>query len=100
MNIKSIEQQLIMKADEELGIKINTEFESVRRLLSSSKDPMEFKVNGATFMADYYDVLVVLKQRAYDIAFESNRQKAINDFMAKVENLTSQLEELQSQIQS
>ena len=100
MNITSIEARLIEQADKDLKQQIENAFAPAYNLVSSQSAPIPMstddrsKANVRPFIA-----IAALQELAFILRCDSNRQEALNAFMAKVDNLTTQLEELQSQIQ-
>ena len=99
MNLKTIEAQLIEQADKELTKRIDDLFLPVYNATSSQCSPILMAAeNGGTVAVRPYIAWAALKKLAFDMQVEQNRQNALNAFMDQVSNLTSQLEELKSQI--
>ena len=100
MNLKSLEQQIIEKAEKELSAKLDKIFEPVYTSFSyaSSEAILVRADNGSRAAVRPYIMYSALKQLAYDIAVEHARQQAVDNFLAEVANLKQQLEDLQNQI--
>ena len=99
--MKTIEQQIIEKADQELQQAIDKLYQLVYNSIacvSSSPVAVEGEVSGTVVQVRPYIMYAALKKLAFDSAVERNRQNAVNAFMAKIDNVTEQLQDLQNQI--
>ena len=81
--------------------RIDAAFDPAINLINDSPEPINMPTSkgGSEIGVNYYAASQALRNRAFEIARDRNRQDKINAFMAKVENLTEQLEDLQNQIE-
>lgn len=107
MNTQGITQRLIAKSDDDLRHEITTAFKPAALLLANGchyqitiqpkgheahPDLPEIKVG-------WVNAFAALKEEAFNQLRDQRRQTAIDAFMARVEKLTDELEEIKSQAQ-
>lgn len=102
MKIETIEEKLFSQADKELNQRITAAAKSLYEE-AISKTPSDSRVElhtdaGPTVSVRPYLALVALTKLAFDSARDQNRQKKLNEFMERVDDLSAQIEDLQHSI--
>lgn len=99
-DLKGITERIIVKADKELERRIDAAVEPLDHLLRNGigyriKVTDENKKEPDVEVL-WYRALSALKEKAFELHRDKNRQVELDAFMAKVDSLSRQVEELQS----
>jgi len=102
---KDITERIFEKADCALRAKIEKDMEPLRLLLNDGQ-PHRFNTPSTAYDGQKQVVVQVyyrecfrnIQALAFDVLRDKNREAAIRDFMAKVESLDEQLQELRDSI--
>lgn len=93
--LETITDKIIARADAELKNQIETAIEPMCQLFRSGHG---HKLDFGAFTIEWYQIIEPIKTTLFNIHRDKNRQRAINEFTAKVESLSEQVEQLQHDI--
>lgn len=100
MNADTITERINNQSDEALKREIERMVKPLKSLCDAGCQPNDFEFNQGeqAFKINVWTAFEALKQKAFDKNFERRRRDAISEFMAKVESLSTDIEELRNSI--